>query len=165
MTKVFKTKWFNITKFHYKQSEYFKLIQPEGIVILPFTTNNELILIQQYRPCLKKKTLEFPAGSLEVNETKLNCAKRELLEETGFISKNWKLLGSGVLRLEREDTKNYFFLARDCEFLKKNEDQNNVKFFGKKEFKSLLKKNKFDHIAASISLIWVKEKYNINFID
>ena len=165
MTKVFNTKWFNITKFNYGESEYYKLNQSEGIVILPLTKKNELILIQQYRPCLKKKTIEFPAGALEKNETILNCAKRELLEETGYISKNWKLLGSGVLRLERENTKNYFFLARDCQFLKKNEDKNCVKFFGKKEFKRLIKKNKFDHIAATISLIWAKEKYNINFID
>ncbi len=55
MTKVFNTKWFNITKFNYGESEYYKLNQSEGIVILPLTKKNELILIQQYRPCLKKK--------------------------------------------------------------------------------------------------------------
>ena len=165
MTKVFKTKWFNITKFNYKQSEYFKLNQPEGIVILPHTKDNKLILIEQYRPCLSRKTIEFPAGSLEKNESVLDCAKRELLEETGYISDSWELLGTGVLRLERESTENYFYLARDCEFVKKNDDQNDVKLFDKKGFKTLLKNNKFDHIAATIALIWAKDKCHVNFID
>tara|TARA_B100000963_G_scaffold354716_1_gene371695 strand:+ start:873 stop:1370 length:498 start_codon:yes stop_codon:yes gene_type:complete len=165
MTEVFKTKWFNITKFNYEQSEYFKLNQPEGIVILPHTKDNKLILIEQYRPCQKRKTIEFPSGCLEKNESNLDCAKRELLEETGYTANSWDLLGTGIVRLERENTKNYFYLARDCQFLKKNDEQNGVKFFDKIEFKKLLTENKFDHIAATIALIWAKEKYNINFID
>ena len=165
MSEVFKTKWFSIVKFNYNKLEYFKLNQPKGIVILPLTKNNKLILIEQYRPCQRRKTLEFPAGSLEKNESNLECAKRELLEETGYSSDNWALLGTGVLRLERENTENYFYLARDCKFLKKNDDQNDVKIFDKIEFKRLLKNNKFDHIAATIALIWAKGKYDINFID
>ena len=165
MSEVFKTKWFSIIKFNYKKLEYFKLNQPASIIILPLTKDNELILIEQYRPCQRKKTIEFPAGCLEKNESNLDCAKRELLEETGYISNSWKLLGTGVLKLERENTKNYFYLAMDCELVKKNDDQNDVKLFDKIEFKTLLKNNKFDHIAATIALIWAKEKYNINFID
>jgi len=165
MSEVLKTKWFSIVKFNYKKLEYFKLNQPAGVIIVPLTKDNKLILIEQYRPCLSKKTIEFPAGSLEKNESILDCAKRELFEETGYISDGWERLGTGVLRLERENTDNYFYLARDCEFVKKNDDQNDVKLFDKKGFKTLLKNNKFDHIAAIIALIWAREKYNLNFID
>ncbi len=164
MSKIFSTKWFNITKFKYEKSDYYRINQPEGVVVLPVTKQKKLVLIKQFRPCLSKKTLELPAGALEKNETKLQCAKRELLEETGYVSEKWKFLGTGVLRLERENTNNHFFLAKDCQLKKNNDDKNIVKLFEKKEFKKIIKQNKFDHIAAMISFIWAKEKFNIDFI-
>ena len=41
-----------------------------------------------------KKGEKIPAGKLNSNEDPLECAKRELEEETGFRAKEWKLLGT-----------------------------------------------------------------------
>jgi ADP-ribose pyrophosphatase len=37
--------------------------------------------------------IEIPAGKLEAGEDPLNCAKRELLEETGYTAQTWEFLG------------------------------------------------------------------------
>ena len=56
------------------------------VVIIPFITENTLIMIRQYRYPLRKVLLEFPAGHMEDNEDAEKTAKRELLEETGYFA-------------------------------------------------------------------------------
>jgi ADP-ribose diphosphatase len=56
------------------------------VVIIPFITENTLIMIRQYRYPLRKVLLEFPAGHMEDDEDAEITAKRELLEETGYFA-------------------------------------------------------------------------------
>ena len=60
--------------------------------IAALTPKNELIFIKQYRHPYKKVLFELPAGKLDGNEP-LECAIRELEEETGIIGKNFSSLG------------------------------------------------------------------------
>lgn len=60
--------------------------------IAALTSDNELIFIKQYRHPYKKVLFELPAGKLDGNEP-LQCAIRELEEETGIIGKNFSSLG------------------------------------------------------------------------
>ena len=56
-------------------------------VIVPLTTNNELVLVEQYRYPVKAQCIEFPAGlvaDIDKEETPQLSAQRELLEETGY---------------------------------------------------------------------------------
>ncbi|MFA0442638.1 ADP-ribose pyrophosphatase [Vibrio sp. 10N.286.49.C2] len=66
---------------------------PGAAVILPITASGDILLINQYRPSLKKWLLELPAGTLEENETSYQCAHRELIEETGFQASELYSLG------------------------------------------------------------------------
>jgi ADP-ribose pyrophosphatase len=56
-------------------------------VIVPFLNEDTLVMIKQYRYPLRKILLEFPAGRIEGGEYAEKTAKRELLEETGYIAK------------------------------------------------------------------------------
>jgi ADP-ribose pyrophosphatase len=47
-------------------------------------------LVEQYRPAVDTTLWEIPAGLLEAGETPLSCAKRELLEETGYEADHWE---------------------------------------------------------------------------
>ncbi|MCC6013871.1 MAG: NUDIX hydrolase [Candidatus Verstraetearchaeota archaeon] len=57
-----------------------------AVAILALDNDNNIILIRQYRHAAGKFMWEIPAGTLEEGEDPLECAKRELLEETGYIA-------------------------------------------------------------------------------
>lgn len=68
-------------------------IHPGGAVVVPITNDGKFILVKQFRYPLQKELIEFPAGKLDDNEDPLECAKRELEEETGFKSEEISYLG------------------------------------------------------------------------
>lgn len=60
---------------------------PGGVVILPVIEGKkgqELILVRQHREPAGKPIWELPAGTLEEGESALECARRELMEETRY---------------------------------------------------------------------------------
>ncbi len=66
---------------------------PGAVVIIPQLEDGRLILIEQYRFAVGQTLLEFLAGTLEAGEAPLECATRELLEETGYRADHWRALG------------------------------------------------------------------------
>ena len=70
------------------------LISHRGIAsIVPVLDQKYIILLKQYRYGANKIMLEVPAGTIDEGETPLKCAKRELIEETGYKGSNWKNIG------------------------------------------------------------------------
>jgi len=68
------------------------IFHPEVAVIVPRLANGNFILIRQLRYGVAKYLWEFPAGTCDGKESPLNCAKRELTEETHFQAKKFKKL-------------------------------------------------------------------------
>jgi ADP-ribose diphosphatase len=66
---------------------------PGAVVIMPQLADGRLILIAPYRFAVGETLLEFPAGTLEAGEAPLECARRELIEETGYRAEHWRALG------------------------------------------------------------------------
>jgi ADP-ribose pyrophosphatase len=62
-------------------------------VIMPQLEDGRLILIKQYRFAVGETLLEFPAGTLDPGEEPLQCARRELIEETGYRADHWHRMG------------------------------------------------------------------------
>ena len=50
----------------------------------PFVSDEEILMVRQYRYALGQETLEIPAGKLDPGENPDQCIRRELLEETGY---------------------------------------------------------------------------------
>jgi ADP-ribose pyrophosphatase len=66
---------------------------PGAVVIVPLRKDGQLVLVRQYRRAVERTLLELPAGTLEPGEPRLSCAKRELMEETGWRATQWERLG------------------------------------------------------------------------
>jgi len=61
---------------------------PGSAAIIPFISENEIILLQQHRHAVNETIYEIPAGTLDKGETFYACAERELEEETGYRAGN-----------------------------------------------------------------------------
>jgi ADP-ribose pyrophosphatase len=59
---------------------------PGAVAIVALTDDGRICLVRQYRTSLDRVTVEIPAGKLGIGEDPLECATRELLEETGFVA-------------------------------------------------------------------------------
>ncbi len=61
-------------------------VHPGAVVILPILEDDTVLMIRNYRYTVGEYLLELPAGTLEPKEDPINCAGRELLEETGYLA-------------------------------------------------------------------------------
>lgn len=72
----------------------FDIVQCSNWVnVIAITPDQKVVLIKQYRHGTNSYTVEIPGGAINHNEESLTGAKRELEEETGYTSSNWKFLG------------------------------------------------------------------------
>lgn len=69
------------------------IVHPGAVVIVPFISPREVLLLRQYRPSLEKYLWEFPAGTMNKGESPLVSAKRELQEETGYKAGRIRQIG------------------------------------------------------------------------
>ena len=70
--------------------EYVK--HPGAVMVIPLFDDGRVLMETQYRYAMGKVMYEYPAGKLDPNEDSLTCAKRELLEETGYTAREYVYL-------------------------------------------------------------------------
>jgi ADP-ribose pyrophosphatase len=69
-------------------------VHPGAVVVLAFLNDERILLIRNTRYAVGQTLIELPAGTLEKGEDPMNCAGRELLEETGYLAGKLKRIGS-----------------------------------------------------------------------
>jgi ADP-ribose pyrophosphatase len=69
------------------------VVHPGAVVMIPILDDGRLVLERQFRYPVGEVMTEFPAGKLDAGEDPLSCAKRELLEETGYSAREWARAG------------------------------------------------------------------------
>lgn len=85
---VYSTRWFDLAaKYIDQETDPYYYIQTQDYVSMLATTDeNEVVLVKQFRPALDRFTIELPSGHVDEGETPEESARRELLEETGYIA-------------------------------------------------------------------------------
>ncbi len=90
---------------------------PGGSMAVPVTNDGRFVLVKQYRFALQGRLLEFPAGTVEVDEDPFVTIQREIQEETGYKAHRWQPLAEFPLAPGYSDEIIYAYLAQDLERL------------------------------------------------
>lgn len=99
---------------------------PGATAVIPFLDDNRIVLLKQYRHALKKYIWEIPAGTLDPQEEIISCAKRELIEETGYSAGQWHKLGEITPVPGYSNERIHIFLATELQPADQNLDEDEV---------------------------------------
>ena len=69
------------------------LANPDSAFIVPYHDNGDTVLVRQWRHAWEESSWEVPAGTFNEGEEPLECARRELAEETGLVGARYTSLG------------------------------------------------------------------------
>ena len=156
---------------------YYSYSRRDYVVIVASDTEGNYICVRQFRQGIKEVTTEFPAGGIErtdgreyrrkkddlLSEDALTAARRELLEETGYESDEWKHLITVPSNATIADNYAYVFAAENCrrvsgqdldatEFL-------NVEKHNKEEIERMIHEGKFQQSVHIMAWLLSKEVY------
>ena len=137
------------------------------VVIVASDTEGDFLCVQQFRQGIRKVTTEFPAGGIERKDGKeygirdlseeaaIDAAKRELQEETGYVSDEWKHLLTIPSNATMADNYAYLFAASNCRRISEQAldetEYLHVKKYSAKEIEELISEGNFEqaiHILA-----------------
>ncbi len=88
---------------------------PDWADVIALTADLNIVLVDQYRHSVGQVRTEFPAGVVDDREEPLGAIKRELLEETGYASASWHLIGTAPVNPARQTNRIHSFLALDAQ--------------------------------------------------
>lgn len=92
-------------------NDFFRIEMPDFAMTVAYDGSGRQVLVREYKPGPRGMTLSPPAGLVDGDESPLQAARRELLEETGRASDEWYSLGSFVVDANRHCGKMHLFLA------------------------------------------------------
>lgn len=131
--------------------------------VVAVNTDGRLMMVRQYRNALDRFTLELPAGKLdESDEPTLECAKRELEEETGYKSENFEYLLTVNTTVAFCNEKIDIYLARDLVKSTQNLDEDeeiHVELWDVCDLKKLIYEGKITDGKTVAGIMTYAEKY------
>jgi 8-oxo-dGTP pyrophosphatase MutT (NUDIX family) len=124
--RVFKVFQENITLPNDVRMNLDVIRHPGASAIVPLTGNHTVIMLKQYRHAVGGTIWEIPAGTLDSGEMPLDCARRELAEETGYTASAWQKLGEITPVPGYSDERIQIFLATELMLSVQNLDSDEV---------------------------------------
>ncbi|MCX6705607.1 MAG: NUDIX hydrolase [Candidatus Woesebacteria bacterium] len=156
---IYKSKWLILRKDSFIKPDgsaaSYEIVNRRDIVIVIPQVNKNLIFVEQYRYALDERSLEFPQGFVEENETPKDAAKREFEEEVGFKG-SITFLGEACTSSGFLEQKIYIFkgsnLVKGKQKLEPTEKDLNVISLPLKTVKELVKNNKIKNAPTLAAL-------------
>jgi 8-oxo-dGTP pyrophosphatase MutT (NUDIX family) len=78
----------------HREQQFYRLHFPSWVHVIAVTGNEKLVLIRQYRFGTDRVELEIPGGAVDQDEDPLLAGLRELREETGYVAREARIIGS-----------------------------------------------------------------------
>jgi ADP-ribose pyrophosphatase len=95
--------------------DFFTIDMPDYVVVVALTPDVRVVVARNYKHGPRRVCLNLPAGYVEQGEDPLAAARRELLEETGYVPEEWVSLGSFTNDGNRGCGVGHLFLARQAQ--------------------------------------------------
>jgi 8-oxo-dGTP pyrophosphatase MutT (NUDIX family) len=99
---------------------------PGSTAVVPLLDDHTVVMELQYRHPAGEYLLEIPAGTLASGESPLECARRELKEETGFEAEEWVKLGKIHIIPAYSDEVIHVYVAKGLTPSKQNLDDDEI---------------------------------------
>jgi len=97
------------------ETDYHYVDEPAAVVVLPFTPDGDVVVIDEWRQAVGRVNRGLPAGSVEADDPTLAAAaRRELREETGYEADATTHLFSAEPTNGIANSVHHYFVARDC---------------------------------------------------
>ena len=171
---IIQDEWIDFRRYAYRFPDgsvfepYYSYSRKDYVVIVASDTEGNYLCVRQYRQGIEEVTTEFPAGGIERTDGKeyggsgdisaeesLAAAKRELREETGYESDEWRHLLKVPSNATIADNYAHLFVARNCRKVS-GQDLDDTEFLNviklsAQEIETLIAEEKFQqavHIAA-----------------
>lgn len=91
-----------------------EVVEHKGAVaVVPLLDANRVVMVRQYRQPAGQVLVEIPAGTIDPGESPEACAKRELIEETGYAAGRMTKLFATYLAPGYSEEMLHTFLAQD----------------------------------------------------
>ena len=162
---VFKTDWFQIVEEQWSlppsftQQPYYSLVRNDGVIVLAVTAARQILLVRQYRPCLRRVTIELPCGMVEPGENPIEAAVRELHEETGYACARWEPLGTGNVMPSRVRATEHLFLGFDASPISRPESEAiETVLVSPSELKQMTLSSGFDQLSTLSAILLAEWK-------
>jgi ADP-ribose pyrophosphatase len=94
--------------------DYHVVRLPDYVLIYAVMADGTVPMLRQYKHGPRRVCLTFPGGAIDRNETPLDAARRELLEETGCTAVDWEQLGAFVTNANQGCNTVHLFKATGC---------------------------------------------------
>lgn len=134
-----------------------EIVEHKGAAaILAVDDDNKIILVRQYRKAVENFLYEVPAGKLEINEDPLNCASRELIEETGYCANKIEKITEFYTCPGFCNEKLYLYKATELKQVEHNRDDDEFIEIVKvsiEEAKEMVKQNKIIDAKTQIAIL------------
>lgn len=99
--------------------DYFVVEKKDVALIVAVDSEDNIILKEEYRYPINEVLIELPGGTLQEDEDSIQAAKRELKEETGYVSDEWQLLACNYDYPTKDTNTVYIYLARNIKKISK----------------------------------------------
>ena len=176
---IVQNQWIDFRKSAYRYPDgrvfepFYSYSRRDYAVIVASDDEGRFLCVRQFRQGIKEVTTEFPAGGIEridgkeygspeYAEDALTAAKRELMEETGYVSDNWKHLLTVPSNATIADNYAFLFRAKNCHL---EGDQNldetevlKVFKYNDEEIEKMIYEGKFQQSVHVLAWFLTKEK-------
>lgn len=140
---------------------------PGAVAVIAITENNKILFVEQYRKALERSIVEIPAGKMEKGEEPIVTARRELEEETGYTSDDFRFVQAFATSPGFADEVIHIYVAEKLKKLDIPVDLDEDEFVelmevSLEEAEAMVADGRIFDAKTAFAVLWVKLKMNLN---